>query len=324
MYILLVIPFLAILLLLSVFLLIIRKWKVALGVFMLCVGINWVTESVPFNLNVVKRQEEIKLMSFNIHSGGQSFADKADDYFKLIDSESPDFVHLTEYFRKRDKTLDSLLKERYPYAVSSYGTRKSGERFYSKWKIDTIRQIKIDTLLPKVRQFIAEFPDVKKRLKYQWIYRVQISRQSKSIAIYCCHLQSNNYREECDSIEYLNSNKITSYSRILNAIKTGYKVRELEADAIYETVCHEELPFVVMGDMNDLSGSYAIRKIQSAALSDAWWQAGIGYGATFHDYGMRWRLDHVLYNKKLRLCDIKNVDTDLSDHNPLISSFAFE
>ena len=54
MYILLVIPFLAILLLLSVFLLIIRKWKVALGVFMLCVGINWVTESVPFNLNVVK------------------------------------------------------------------------------------------------------------------------------------------------------------------------------------------------------------------------------------------------------------------------------
>ena len=324
MYILLVVPLMGILLLLSVFLLIIRKWKTALGVFILCAGINWITETVPFNVNFGEQQGDIKLMAFNIHSGGSGFAEKANDYFRLIDYEAPDFIFLSEYYRKRDKMLDSLLIERYPYAVSYTGIRHSGDRFYSKWKIDTIKHIRIDTLLPKVQQSIAEFPYIKKHLKHQWIYRVQISKPNKSMAVYCCHLQSNNYQAECDSIELLNSKEITSFARILNAVKNGYNVRGLEADAIYEYVCQEKLPFVIMGDMNDISGSYTIRRIQSAVLSDAWWQAAWGYGSTFHDKGMRWRLDHILYNKKLRLCSIKNIDSDLSDHNPIIGSFVFE
>ena len=324
MYILLVVPLMGVLLLLSVLLLIVHKWKSALAIFVLCAGINWITETAPFNIGFGEQQGDIKLMTFNIHSGGYGFADKANDYFRLIDSEDPDFVHLSEYYRNRDKRFDSLLKERYPYAISSYGTRRSGERFYSKWRIDTISQLEIDTLLPKVKQCIAENPDIKRHLRCQWIYRVQISKQNKSMVVYCCHLQSNNYQVECDSIEHLNSNKIISFPRILNAINIGYKVRAIEADAIYELACQEKMPFVVMGDMNDISGSYVIRKIQLAGLSDAWWQAGWGYGATFHDKGMRWRLDHILYNKKLRLCEIKNVDTGLSDHNSLVGCFAFE
>ena len=88
-----------------------------------------------------------------------------------------------------------------------------------------------------------------------------------------------------------------------------------------------------MGDMNDISGSYTLRRIEaaellrqgSAELADAWWKGGFGYGTTYHDPGLRLRLDHILYDEdRLTLSDIKVIDTDASDHNALVDGFRIE
>lgn len=77
-----------------------------------------------------------------------------------------------------------------------------------------------------------------------------------------------------------------------------------------------------MGDLNDISGSYAIRRIQKAGLADAWWEGGCGYGSTFHDGLIRLRIDHILYPKgKLELKGISIIDNDMSDHNALVAGF---
>lgn len=88
-----------------------------------------------------------------------------------------------------------------------------------------------------------------------------------------------------------------------------------------------------MGDMNDISGSYTLRRIESvellrhgsAGLTDAWWKGGFGYGTTYHDHSLRLRLDYILYDEdRLTLTDVKEIDTDASDHNALVGGFRFE
>ena len=61
--------------------------------------------------------------------------------------------------------------------------------------------------------------------------------------------------------------------------------------------------------------------LRSCGLKDSWWEGGNGYGATFHDGMMRLRIDHVLHSDKLKLQNIKVIDTNLSDHNPVVAGF---
>lgn len=102
----------------------------------------------------------------------------------------------------------------------------------------------------------------------------------------------------------------------------GRKKRAREADSIFDFCMNEERPLIVMGDMNDISGSYPINRLKKAGLKDAWWEGGCGYGATFHAGLLRLRIDHILYdNDRLELIDVKVLESDLSDHNALMARF---
>ena len=102
----------------------------------------------------------------------------------------------------------------------------------------------------------------------------------------------------------------------------GRSYRAREADTIYKACMKEKRPLIVMGDMNDISGSYPINRIKDAGLKDAWWEGGCGYGATFHGNVLRLRIDHILYDYNgLELVDVKVLESNLSDHNALIARF---
>ena len=109
-----------------------------------------------------------------------------------------------------------------------------------------------------------------------------------------------------------------------NHIKKGFENRAKEADAIYESIINEQYPVIVMGDLNDVPGSYAVERIKEAGLKDAWWMNGLGYGVTFREKWLRLRLDHILYQQnKLKLQYVKAIDSELSDHNALVAGFTF-
>ena len=82
------------------------------------------------------------------------------------------------------------------------------------------------------------------------------------------------------------------------------------------------LTMIVMGDMNDFDTSAPLDSLKEAGMKNAWWEGGIGYGATYHEGWLRLRIDHIYYNEKLELKDVKVVKTDLSDHNVLIADFS--
>ena len=167
-----------------------------------------------------------------------------------------------------------------------YYRSKSNCIFYSKYEIDSI--MGIDTQTSKGKS-------AKNNI-------VHVFYPKGIVTIVGCHLSS-------------------SRKNIIGGIRN----RALEADSIYNALTDEKNPIIVMGDLNDVSGSYTISRIKDVGLSDAWWEGGRGYGTTFHNRWLRLRLDHILYDKsRLKLNKIKVLDSSLSDHNALIASFSFK
>ena len=166
-----------------------------------------------------------------------------------------------------------------------YYRSKSNCVFYSKYEIDSIKGIETHTSKGK---------SAKNNI-------VHVFHPKGIVTIVGCHLSSS--RKD---------------------IIGGFRNRALEADSIYNALTDEKNPVIVMGDLNDVSGSYTISRIKDLGLSDAWWEGGCGYGTTFHNRWLRLRLDHILYDKsRLKLNKIKVLESNLSDHNALIASFSF-
>lgn len=269
-----------------------RRWVISGLLLCIIVALNAYTECFAFGYVNKDTKSDIKVMCFNVHLLNDSSEARACCISNIIVEEDPDFVFMTEYYGSSSDTLLNAMLARYPYhETSNRWDNNCGDVFFSRWSIDTTENIK-------------------PRLSYGSMYRVQLSHETDTLAIYCCHLSSN--------LLDFSPNK-------WDALQKGYEERAKEADILHDALSREPYPAIVMGDMNDISGSYTLRRIESAGLTDAWWKGGFGYGTTYHDHGLRLRLDHILYDEdRLTLSDVKVIDTDASDHNALVGGFRIE
>lgn len=269
-----------------------RRWVISGLLLCIIVALNAYTECFAFGCVNKDTKSDIKVMCFNVHLLNDSSEARACCISNIIVEEDPDFVFLTEYYGSSSDSLLNAMLAHYPYYdKSNRWDNNCGDVFFSRWSIDTTENIK-------------------PRLSYGSMYRVQLSHEKDTLAIYCCHLSSN--------LLDFSPNK-------WDALQKGYEERAKEADILHDALAREPYPAIVMGDMNDISGSYTLRRIEAAGLADAWWKGGFGYGTTYHDHGLRLRLDHILYDEdRLTLTDVKVIDTDASDHNALVGGFMIE
>lgn len=231
---------------------------------------------------------DISVMCYNIHSSGPNFGTDAPDIAKLIIANNSDFVYLTEYYEVKGDTIDTILRNNYPYAYTKqrWGMNE-GDAFYSRWEIDSVFRYNVDG------HFCS-------------MCRIQVHKDIDTITLYCCHLSSNNLK--------LNEGRWAS-------LKEGRLLRLIEMDTIVNALQREKYPCVIMGDMNDVSGSKPMNKLEGAGFEDAWWNGGWGYGGTFHSGWLNLRIDHVLYDNHFQLTDIRVLHADYSDHDALAGSF---
>lgn len=127
--------------------------------------------------------------------------------------------------------------------------------------------------------------------------------------------------------------------------EVGKRIRDYEAENVRRFVdeartdpstgSETNMPVIVAGDQNDwcgsdcldvligLKGSRSLKGLSGDKdqLKDAWWEGGNGFGWTYFGWHLRLRLDHILYSDELELVDVKVIDSDLSDHKPLVARF---
>lgn len=263
-----------------------RLITVVLLVGILSIIVNVFFKLIPLHIGYTRGSYSV--MAYNIHSTGPDFDIDAPQIAQLIINEDPDFVYLTEFYENRGDTLDELLRQHYPfYDTTHRWGQNEGDAFYSEWKIDSVNRFFLNG-----ERIMA--------------YRVQVSLLSDTFAMYCCHLASNNVNSQ-----------ITTWESVIK----GFRKREQEVCEILKHVRKDKYPCIILGDLNDVSGSPTLNAIENAGFEEAWWNGGLGYGITFHNDWLRLRIDHILYDTNFDLCGIRVLNADYSDHDALVGSF---
>lgn len=261
--------------------------------------LNWKYEVIAVYPFRSEGQQELRVMTWNVHCSWGADEIRQRVIAELILKEDADLVLLNEYLQDSCSIADSIIKTRYPYTVEKNSHQKSGDIIYSK------RTVFNSGRLYKMK-------DVK---GVQFV-KCTVSVSGDSVQVFGVHMDSNRY--DSNSLDQVLESAPTSYNNYKNAQEN----RCLQAHWTKVAVLRSKHPVIVMGDMNDFNCAAPLDTFAICGLKDSWWEGGNGYGATYHDGWLRLRIDHILHSKELKLESIKVIETDLSDHNPVVAGFS--
>ncbi len=104
---------------------------------------------------------------------------------------------------------------------------------------------------------------------------------------------------------------------------SAYRIRAKQADMVEEEIAKSPYPVMVVGDFNDLPGSYTYSTIRGK-MQDAFVDNGFGLGWTFSDSVLKFRIDHILHDEALEIKSFKlDNKAQGSDHFPLFCKVSF-
>lgn len=103
----------------------------------------------------------------------------------------------------------------------------------------------------------------------------------------------------------------------LRQYRNAYRVRAWEVERIVELVKGEELPVLLLGDLNSTPDNWVHGRL-SSVLKDAFAEEGRGWGKTYHTRLPVVRIDFVFVSEHWDVISARVVDAYLSDHLPLL------
>lgn len=253
---------------------------------------------------------DLKVLTWNIHCPHGADEQRQAKIANLVIKEDADFVLLNEFMMDSCMVLFDMLKEHYKYYELEYANMVCGDIFFSKLPLNDSGHTAIPVQGKSVHSINAT-----------------LAIGSDSVYVVGVHLASNN--SDGDIVV----NAVDSLKKV-GSFYDRYKLRQ--EDRNYSMMWikrwlrdHEGMSAIVMGDMNDFDGAAPLDSLKDMGMKDAWWEGGMGYGCTYHEGWMRLRIDHVMYgslksNKNLEVVDARVIDTELSDHNPLVVRFVLK
>ncbi len=292
---------LLLLVLIAVFFFSKKKWTIAILLVLTTLLLNWWADCFCIGLKN-GFTGDIKVLSFNVNGtqGPSSYDEtRVNSIIELIQYEKPDVLFLTENFDAFGDSVNLLLKRSYPYSTRYLMPHNV---IYSKIPISGEK--KIDRF-NNGTAFIAT---------------CTVSIKGNPLRIIGCHLSSNNYSSDLRYQTPSDLNTLSDIKNYLSNIERASELRQNEIDEALNFIENDER-VIVMGDMNDLCCSSALRKLENVGFINAWSKGGFGYGATIH-HPLPYRIDHIYYNGKCKLKGIKKHSmSGFSDHDALMAVF---
>ena len=270
------------------------------------------------------------LMTFNVNANDTVSFSQAfqDSLFAEIHRESPDILCFQELSFENLKKIKPQLDSLYGACDSLKGDDLLWRlRFYSHLPMRNFKRYHcegdIDTLdfdsleLAEYHQMKLQMPVMSAEFEI---------KPGKWITLFSGHLRSSAYSTARRSMSKDSHwwEGIPLYNR---NYEVGKRIRDYQACNVrrfIDDACAEGKKVIVAGDLNDWCGSATLNTLMGEgenALKDAWWEGGNGFGFTYQGWHLRLRLDHILYSDGLELQDVKVIDSDLSDHRPLVAKF---
>lgn len=324
------VPWLVVLLFgLGILLFVFKKWKFGTAILVIGIFLNANTEALPLNLLAGNKEGDLKVMSYNISAFSEQFQKDTtfvDSMAKFILEEHSEVLVLLEYDTIKGKRLDSLLHKQYAYSeVQDMG---STNVVYSKYPLSDKMELLLDSasVMNESLELAAEMDSTRTKEHERLVLGLTVHKGKKRLRLIACHLASNQYDRTRKTMG-ADKEWREGIPQYLLSFQSGGMARETEAQYIQQEVekyKKQGMPVIVCGDMNDVSGSKALRMLQSTGLKNAWWEKGRGFGFTYHGHHfMNFRIDHILHTEDIKVKSIKKIDQHFSDHDPVIASFAW-
>ncbi|MDE5438108.1 endonuclease/exonuclease/phosphatase family protein [Elizabethkingia meningoseptica] len=267
----------------------IASWKKRAIVFLigLLLFFNPIRRWVNYSPN--NKQGNLKLITYNIHSGNDVPTLKA-----FIEGETPDILFIQEkgYHNKESLTfsgLKNVTEERVISIYSRYPIKKSGEIINDS---------------SNGHSLYADIDVNGKMIRFINIYLEPFYLKK-------------------DMLRPTRDNKINEEkARILGSrMAESFRIHQDQVAEIRSFITDSPYPVIIGGDFNSVPSSYEYYHL-SKNLNDAFMDAGSGSATSFHDYKFPIRIDYLFSSPEIKATSytVKR-DLKISDHFPVISSF---
>jgi endonuclease/exonuclease/phosphatase family metal-dependent hydrolase len=321
-------PYLFVLVLVSAFITIYIKKKLAMAlVISLLPGLYNLAHTVAFNISpdakTPKNDSTLRIMTWNV----QYFVDLTErsavssKMLNLIKEKDPDIVCMQECAnveggKKRFSVRHKMDSLGYPYYFFSndevYINRKGvfvteGTMLFSKIPFTDSGRINI-TNTPATENLIY----------------VDINFNNKPLRIYTAHLIS--FALFRDTVKSDKDIYEITYSRKRDIEYKLRKVEQLhqkEVEIIRSEIEKNSLPAVYCGDMNAVPCSYNYHALKNI-FQDAFLEKGSGTGVTFYKLLPTLRIDYCFTDKRFRIINCTVINKKLADHYPVLTDIKWK
>ena len=250
--------------------------------------------------------------------------------FNLLEREKPDFICFQELSFENLKKIKPQLDSIYGPCEEMDGRDIEVHRgkFYSHFTMRNFKRYHCEGTIDTSDFDSLELKEYEQMRKQMEVMSAEFEVQpSKWVMLFSGHLRSSAYSTARRSMSK-DSHWWEGISLYYRNYKVGKRIRDYQARNVRRFIDDaraEGKTVIVAGDLNDWCGSTTLNTLMGEgenALKDAWWEGGNGFGFTYQGWHLRLRLDHILYSGGLKLNDVKVIDSDLSDHRPLIANFS--
>jgi endonuclease/exonuclease/phosphatase family metal-dependent hydrolase len=300
---------------------------VAVPVVAMLVTISPILNYSPLNffhhtLTEEEKANSFKLLSYNVYNFcayDEKYPGDVNPTISYILAEDADVVSLQEaeifspmpQFHITQEQIDSL-KERYPYR--SIIGRNAALSVFSKYPITHV-DLHEDSMSVNHREGMRGW---------------EIDIKGHKVLLLNVHLQSIGLSDEdkelYQEITDFKDKKLTGLrSSLLSKLSIANVARAAQAERLrvkIDSIGDENV--IVAGDFNDIQGCYSMRTISDGKMKQAYRECALGPTITYHSNRFYFRIDHILYQGKLKATELKKGKLKSSDHYPQTVTFVFE
>ncbi len=274
------------------------KKQIWVNIIILLIGIQYIGLFFGTKPKTTENTDSIKVLSYNVRLfnryGWIAKPDIKSEIVAFLKTEKADILCIQEFY-----TPDKIPTLNYAHKHIGLQSKKD------QWHM----------------AIYSNFPQIKKstvsikgeRMNNTCIYS-DLSVGFDTIRVYNVHLASNWFKNS--DYSFLQNPKKETLKKGINGIvermKSSYKKRAEEAQAIKEHIQNSPYPIILCGDFNDTPLSYAYYTI-SKNLKDAFKESGKGIGQSFVKIPTL-RIDYILHNERFKSYNYMKHKQKLSDH----------
>lgn len=311
---------------LVVFLLLLRKWRMAVTILVVQLA-TWPSIHSNFPVNVSRPVTDstrcFTVMNYNVAGFNDRLWDDTTQMhpaMRLILDEDADFVILLQPVdrglgydeRKSIEPWIDEIERHYPYRTHS---RYDHVELLSK---HPFRAVPLSLPIHDYRYFPYV---IKSTERYAFDIALPNSRQLRIVG---AHLTSYELNVEQRHILDTTRIKASKLPALYQRMSKAFVKRERASKQLRDSLDASPANVILCTDLNDVPQSYAYRTLIGNDLNDGFEECHTGYVSTFRDYYMLFHIDHILYRGSLRAIDYKRIASSASDHDPIVTRFEWQ